>query len=413
MKVLDRYMTREFLKTLFLGILALILVSQVVVIFERVDDIDEHKPPFSVVIAFFLSRIPQDVFLIAPISVLLTTLLVTGGLARHSEIIAMLAGGVSIYRIMVPLLIIGFGMSLCMLGLNEFVVPVTNRITIDTLRRIKGKPDIRKMAKVQIWFRGKRNNAGYDENRIYYINALIPERSDASGKIYPPEIQGITVFELDDHFIPTGRLDAARAVYTRPPSQAVRQETSSKTSSGLMNFLKTFRSSEEQEYNPKELGTWVLYQGSQRQLGLSNHTEITTFQELHEYTIPRTFEEFRRDTKHPEDMNYRELKAYIQALTESGFDVSEYIVDLRAKFSYPFVSLIMVLIGFPFALKSPRSGAAFGIGLSVFIGLTYWIVLQLGISLGHAQILPPTLAAWISHIMFASAGFYLILSSRT
>ncbi len=47
-------------------------------------------------------------------------------------------------------------------------------------------------------------------------------------------------------------------------------------------------------------------------------------------------------------MNYRELTQYIQTLTESwGYDVSEYIVDLRAKFSYPFVSLVMVIIGFP------------------------------------------------------------------
>ncbi len=73
----------------------------------------------------------------------------------------------------------------------------------------------------------------------------------------------------------------------------------------------------------------------------------------------------------------------------------------------------MVIIGFPFALKSPRSGAAFGVGLSVFIGLTYWILLQLGIALGHAQIFPPGLAAWIPNIMFACAGWYFILSTRT
>lgn len=412
MRVLDRYITREFLRMLFLGIIALILVSTVVAIFERVDDIDEHKPPFWVVIIFYLSRIPQDVFLIAPISVLLTTLLITGSFARNSEIIAMLAGGVSIYRIMVPLLIIGFIMSLLMLGLNEFVVPVTNRINIESLRRIKGKPDRSKMAKIQIWFRGKKENTMYDENRVYYINALIPERRDASGKLYPPEVQGLTVFNLNEYFVPISRLDASRAVYNRSRPQNTAGE-SSDTLSWSSNILKLFRASGDQEDIVGELGTWTLYQGSQRTLASLEDVEIATFQELHDYLIPRTFEEFRRDTKSPVDMNYRELKEYIRTLTESGFDVSEYIVDLRAKFSYPFVSLVMVLIGFPFALKSPRSGAAFGIGVSVFIGLAYWIILQLGISLGHAQILPPTIAAWISHIMFASAGFYLILSTRT
>jgi lipopolysaccharide export LptBFGC system permease protein LptF len=397
---------------LFLGIIALILVSTVVSIFERVDDIDEHKPPFWVVITYYLSRIPQDVFLIAPISVLLTTLLITGSFARNSEIIAMLAGGVSIYRIMVPLLIIGFIMSLLMLGLNEFVVPVTNRMNIESLRRIKGKPDRSKMAKIQIWFRGRQENTIYDENRIYYINALIPERRDASGKLYPPEVQGLTVFDLNQYFVPINRLDASRAVYNRSRSQNMEDENPD-TSSWLAGILKMFRNSGDQEEMNGELGTWTLYQGSQRTLTSLEDVKIATFQELQDYLIPRTFEEFRRDTKSPVDMNYRELKEYIQTLTESGFDVSEYIVDLRAKFSYPFVSLVMVIIGFPFALRSPRSGAAFGIGVSVFIGLTYWIILQLGVSLGHAQILPPTIAAWISHLMFASAGFYLILSTRT
>ena len=179
---------------------------------------------------------------------------------------------------------------------------------------------------------------------------------------------------------------------------------------------KTFRhliNSENHEDAPYEIGTWTLFQGTERSLGNSGKKTVINFEEKRDYHIPRSFEEFRRETKDPEDMNYRELREYIRTLTESGYDVSEYIVDLRAKFSYPFVSLVMVIIGFPFALKSPRSGAAMGVGISVFIGITYWVILQLGISLGHAHILPPLLAAWISHIVFACTGFYLILSTKT
>ena len=398
MTILDRYFTREFFRTLLLGISALILVSTVIAIFERVDEIDKCKPPFSAVLTFFLSRIPHNIFLIAPISMLLTTLLVTGAFARNSEIIAMLAGGVSIYRLLVPLLMIGVIMSFCMLGLNEFIVPITNRMNDEAKRIIKCKPDQSKMAKVQIWFRGKRETGIQAENRIYYINLLIPEQK---------EIQGLTVFELSEDFVPIQRLDAARAKYNDPASkqQAARQ---------TLWFPNIFaRDAEDGDAAPQELGTWTLYHGSIRKLGNEGERNITSFQERSDYVIPRTFQEFRRDTQSPTDMNYRELSRYIETLSASGYDVSEYIVDLRAKFSYPFVSLVMVIIGFPFALKSPRSGAAMGVGLSVFIGLTYWITLQLGISLGHAHILPPTLAAWISHIMFASAGFYLILSTRT
>ena len=397
MTILDRYIIREFLKMFVFGIIALILVSTVVDIFERVDDIVKYKPPFSVTITFFLARIPQVLFMITPISILLTTLLVTGQYARNSEIIAMLAGGVSIYRIMAPLLILGFLISLLMFGLNEFVVPTANQLAEESKRIMKGKPDIRKMAKIQIWFRGNQNN------RIYYINALIPEQQ---------EIHGLTVFQLNDQFLPVSRLDAVKGKYHPPNNQKPQKPGVLHTilPKGLLDF---FSSTENGDLASESVGTWTLYQGTERSINPGQQQSIIHFKQRRDYIIPHSFTEFRRDTKDPEDMNYRELTRYIDTLTASGYDVSEYIVDLRAKLSYPFVSLVMVIIGFPFALKSPRSGTAFGVGLSVFIGLTYWIILQLGISLGHAHILPPLLAAWISHVTFASAGFYLVLSTRT
>jgi lipopolysaccharide export LptBFGC system permease protein LptF len=339
--------------------------------------------------------------MITPISMLLATLLVTGGFARHSEITAMLASGVSIYRILVPLLIIGSVVSLLMFGLNEFLVPKANRLAEASKRIMRNRPDKNRIAKIQIWFRGTQ------EKRIYYINALVPE-----GKI----IYQLTVFELNDDFLPVKRLDVGHAEYNPPPSQLQVEEEQkwrTRVTQVLPKHFQDFLESESLGNGEQEVGTWTLYNGTERYLETSGRRTIINFEQRNDYVIPRTFNEFRQETKAPEDMNYQELTTYIETLTASGYDVSKYIVDLRAKFSYPFVSLVMVIIGFPFALKSPRSGAAMGVGLSVFIGLTYWIVLQLGISLGHAQILPPLIAAWISHIMFAAAGFYLILSTKT
>jgi lipopolysaccharide export system permease protein len=402
MRVLDRYITREFLKIFIFGIIILLLVSTVVDIFQWTAKIVEHNPPFSVVITYFLARIPQDLVMITPISILLSTLLVFGAFSRHSEIIAMLANGVSIYRIIVPLLVIGLVMSLLMFGLNEFIVPPANRIVEECKRIMRGKPDRRMMAQIQIWFRDAQ------EKCVYYIEELIPE------PYY--EIHGLTIFELNEQFLPDKRLDAQRAVYKFPTSQS-QKEGKDKWKTRLSNFLpKTFRylvTSENQEDDHDELGTWTLYQGAERFLKNSGKKTNVTFQERRDYVIPHSFEEFRRETKDPEDMNYWELAEYIEKLTASGYDVSKYVADLQAKLSYPVVSLVMVIIGFPFALKAPRSGAAMGVGLSVFIGITYWVILQLGISLGHAHILPPLLAAWISHIVFVCTGFYLILSTRT
>lgn len=402
MKTLDRYIIREFFKVFLFGIVALIVVSTVVDIFERVNDIVEHVPPISVTLTYFFARIPQLLIMISPISMLLTTLLVTGSLARNSEIIAILANGISVYRILVPLLAVGLAVSLLMFGLNEFVVPAANRLAEESKRIMKQRPDDSQSAKIQIWFRGTQ------EKRLYYINALVPEQRI---------IYNLTVFELDDNFLPVKRLDAGHAKYHPPPSQIQKEEERQGWQTQLVHILpkhfQDFIESETIENGEQELGTWTLHNGTERSFDATGKQSVFNFQERTDYKIPRTFNEFRRETKDPEDMNYLELKRYIETLLASGYDVSKYAVDLRAKFSYPVVSLVMVIIGFPFALKSPRSGAAMGIGLSVFIGLTYWILLQLGISLGHAHILPPLIAAWISNILFAAAGFYLILSTRT
>ena len=98
MKIVDRYILREFLKVLLFGIIALILVSTIVDLFERVDNIVRNHSPLSVSITYFLARIPQVVLMVTPIAMLLATLLVTGTFARNSEIIAMLASGVRLMK---------------------------------------------------------------------------------------------------------------------------------------------------------------------------------------------------------------------------------------------------------------------------------------------------------------------------
>jgi lipopolysaccharide export system permease protein len=361
MKIIDRYLIREFLKIFFLGLIALICVFTIVDLFDLIDDIIKNQVPLNILLVYFLTKIPWLIFFIMPISILLSTLLTLGAFSRHSEIIALLANGISIYRISLPLLILGLLASLFLFIANETFIPWSNQIA-DTCRRIiKNRPQDAQMTKSGIWFRSPK------ENRIYNIKLLDPHRN---------ELHGVTIYTLDSNFNIKERIDVRVA-----------------------------------KYLGKE---WILYNGSQRtfQGGVLGGNQ-TIFAERRGFPIQPSFEEFQRIRKDPEEMTYRELKNYITELQSTGYDASRYIVDLRGKISFPFVSLVMVIIGIPFALKSPRSGTTVGIGLSIFIGFSYWIILNLGLSLGHAQIFPPLLAAWVSHILFVAAGGYLILSTQT
>jgi len=88
-------------------------------------------------------------------------------------------------------------------------------------------------------------------------------------------------------------------------------------------------------------------------------------------------------------------------------------VDMYAKISYAFITVIMALLGIPFALRTGRSGGmAFGITLSIVLGFVYWIFFAFCVSLGKSGALPPVLAAWTANITFGILGLYLFLHVR-
>ena len=63
--------------------------------------------------------------------------------------------------------------------------------------------------------------------------------------------------------------------------------------------------------------------------------------------------------------------------------MTQYVVDLHGKIAFPLVSIILTVIGISFSLRSERSGGiAQGIGIGLFIGLSYWLVFAFGMSLG-------------------------------
>ena len=88
-------------------------------------------------------------------------------------------------------------------------------------------------------------------------------------------------------------------------------------------------------------------------------------------------------------MSFRELRAYVQRLEETGHRVGKYVVELNSKVSFPFVHLIMALVAIPFALASPRSGGrAVGIGVAIMISVGYWVVHYMALAFAKADLLP-------------------------
>jgi lipopolysaccharide export system permease protein len=101
-----------------------------------------------------------------------------------------------------------------------------------------------------------------------------------------------------------------------------------------------------------------------------------------------------------------ELARYLRRLKEAGFKNQRLTVELNAKFSYPLVSLFMVVLGISFSARRGIGGLA-ATALGVVISLAYWFGYTMMLSLGYAGILPPLAAAWIMPLAFAALGVHL------
>ena len=358
MTILLKYVSREFLKILLLSMSAFILIYLIVDFFARMDTFIEHKAPATLVFLYYLYQIPGIGFQVLPLGVLMATLLGLALLSRNNEITAMKASGISLYRITLPLFLLGIlASALCFIG-NEIIVPFSKRQSDDILLvEILKKPRKTFIRNYKVWFRS--------QNAVYNFQVFNPQKD---------LLEGITLFEFDDDFRLTRRIDAKRALW--------------------------------------KSGAWHFYDVAIRDFRERSKIQTARFEEkvIHIPETPHVFKEEQRDT---EEMGYYDLRRYIRNIERGGYDATRYIVDLYGKLSFPFACTIMVFIGIPFSTKTARSGGiALPIVMSIVIGFLYWIILNLSLSLGHSGVLPPQLAAFAPHAMFGLAGIYALTSIR-
>ena len=358
-RLLHRYVIREYLKIFALSLSSLILIYIVVLFFQKMNLFNRFQAPFYLMFEYLLYKIPEATFQwTIPYAALLSTLLTLGTLSRYSEITAFKAGGISLYRITLPLIFIVLVISfLSFLG-NDYLVPFTNQKTRYLLDvKVRKEPTTSFFKNYKIWYRSDR--------RIFNIQLLDPKQK---------ALKGFTLYEFDDQFRCVRRIDANEARWVGEK--------------------------------------WRFYKGATRDFDESGSVRTTSFGKM-DFPMKEEWTSFESSASDSDEMSYAELRTYIQKIQASGYDASRYLVDLYSKLSYPLLNVIMVLIGIPFALKTGRSGGvALSIGASVMIGFVYGIVFYVFISFGKSGILPPVLACWIPTLLFGLAGIFTLMSIR-
>ena len=358
-RTLYRYIALEFLKVFALSLASLVVIYTIVVFLQKMNALHKYQAPFYLIFEYLLFKIPEVTFQwTLPYAVLLSVLLTLGALSRHSEITALKAGGISLYRITLPLFFIVFLISIFNFLGNEYLVPSASqksRYIWDV--KIKKEKPTSFFKNFKIWFRS--------DSRIFNIQLLDPQKK---------VLKGFTLYQLDDQFRCTQRVDAREVRWVD--------------------------------------GEWQFYEGEVRAFGEDGSLQITPFKET-KFPMYEKWESFQKTVRDSEEMSYTELRTYVQKIQASGYDATRYLVALYSKLSFPLLNLIMVLIGIPFALKTGRSGGvALSIGVSVMIGFAYGVTYYIFLSIGKTGVLPPFLSAWTPTLLFGLTGIFTLMSVR-
>ena len=355
MRILNSYLTKTYLGMIATCLGAFIAIYLVVDFLERFGKYSRAGGTLPVILSYFLCKIPEMISQTAPMAVLMGTILAIGALSRSSEITAMRSSGVSLFQLGKPLVATAALISLGLLFMQEFVTPAAN----ERMNYIEG-----------VLIKKKGSSALFRQNNIWHRNgALIMQ-----AKLYNPAqtaLSGITVWEVDSALKPLSRREAATAV-------------------------------------PDNNG-WQLKNVTKRVFG-STTSELVNLPVEH-INIDLAPADLKVAATSAENMGFTALARYCRSISSSGYDATRYLTMLHAKISLPFAALIMAFLGIPFSLRDGRAGGiGVGIGFSILIGFSYFIINAFLLSLGQAGALPPAIAAWSANLIFAGAGLWFTLT---
>jgi len=357
MKILHRYVLREFVSYLVFGLLGFIAIFVVVDVFEKIDVFLDHSAELGLIAAFYLYRAPEVVVQVLPVALLLSTFLTLGQLNKFGELTAMRTSGMSLNRILLPVFQTGLAAVVVALMLGEFVVPGANHqrdVIYDQQIQNRTIESPSERADVTLLGQG---------GRIFYMRLYLVKEQ----RMHEVSLQEFRAGEL------VRRVDAAEATW---------DGTQWVFTSG---FVRTFEDGREQ---------------------------ARPFDRMAVTGIAERPSDFAKETRQPEEMNYFELRRYVDKLRASGARVSNYLVDLHIKLAFPLVNLVVVAIGASIATRLRSHSAALGFGLSVGIAFVYYAVMRTGQALGHNGALPPYLAAWMGDLAFGIVAVAMLFRAQ-
>jgi lipopolysaccharide export system permease protein len=325
---------------------------------EKLDDFIDANAPTRVVVEYYVASIPDIIKLMIPVAVLLGALFVTGRLSSQNELAAIKSSGISLYRIMVPFMIVTSIICLISIYFNGWVVPYANQKKF-SIERIHLNRSIVASFRYNILFQE-------GPTRVVSITNYNTQTKCARGV-------SIQDFDAKDITILRHRYDAME-----------------------MQWIQTTGDDERK-------GNWVLLNGTTRSF-IDSTQKLTSFDSLLIGKLSLTPTDIEKKQRTPDEMDYNDLREFIENQKRAGQDIARWLVEYHFKLAFPFASIIMVLFGVPFAANRPRTGAALGFGIATAVTFIYLGFMKASQVFGYNGDLNPLFTAWLANLVFLAAG---------
>jgi len=358
MRILDRYITKNFIISFFFCISLLMILGIIGDVLGFLDDIFKNDIPLINILSFYFYLAPFAFVNMLPFACLISAVYVFNTLSKNHEVTAVITSGVCLDRLIRPIVFVVLVLCLLTFIVNDRFVPSAMRkaniIRHEKLETSKNKAN-REIKDIAVYGEG---------DRIIYAKGFNPETNSLENVIIHKQ-------NKDHHIVE--RISARTVKWN---------DEGYWTGEDVILF----------EIDPEGVFT--------KEPLVFKYTEID---------IKEKPKDFINNQWDPKYMSYRQLKKYIEVFRFGESDaLRRLLVDLHYKLSFPFTALITILIGIPFSIATGRTSALVGMAKGITVAIAYLPVMAICLALGKGGILPPLVSAWLSNIVFACLGMYFV-----
>lgn len=364
LKLVDRYLLRELSLPLALALVGFLIFFMLLIIGQLSQFLVDRLIPPGTLALLMLYRVPYLFTLALPVAILFAIFLALGRLGHDREIVALQAGGVSLRRLMVPLLIVGALLSGVDFWIGDRLAPWSNRQFYGLFYRSylgsQSAPQIRDNA----FFKGP-------DERFFYVRHY-----DKSANV----LRDVLIYDL------TGQLALA-------------------DSGKLPKVITAGRARWEDT-------VWRLFEGVVHVFDEAGNLRYKSKFETLDINVGKAIRQLAFEQRTPQEMSLLELAERIEAFRQVGRPAEALLVEYHAKIAIPLACFVFALFGAPLSLLIGPRGRALGVILSVLLVLLYQ-----GVYFWTAKImasrgdLPPAWGAWLPNLIFGLVGLVLTLKA--